>query len=70
MEKKLAKKKSVVVKAYLPELAASHAFQESRGSGSSTAVALGRAIDELMKLPNVKNRRLTSMKLTVSVVVE
>ena len=40
------------------------------GCGSSLAVALGRAMDELCKLFHVKGRRLTSLKLTVSVLAE
>jgi hypothetical protein len=66
----MAKQKMVVVEAFLPELPSGHAHQESRGTGSSLAVALGRAVDELVKLPHVKGRRLTSLKLTVAVVME
>lgn len=64
----MAKIKKVKVEAFLPELAAGHAFQESRGDGTSLAVAIKRAVDELLKLPHVKGRRLTSLKLTVAVI--
>jgi hypothetical protein len=63
----MAKTKKVKVEAFIPELAAGHAFQESRGDGSNLAVAVGRAVDQLLKLPHVKGRRLSSLKLTIAV---
>jgi hypothetical protein len=64
----MAKLKRVTVSAFLPELPAGHAYQECHGSGSSLSVAIGRSVDELLKLPLVKGRRLTSLKLTVAVI--
>lgn len=39
----------------------------SVGSGSSLAVAIGRAVDELLAKPMVKGRMLQALKLTISV---
>lgn len=64
----MAKVKKVVIQAFLPELAAGHAYQDVKGSGSALSVAIGRAVDELLKMPYVKGRRLTSLKLTIAVV--
>lgn len=59
--------KTVTVSAFLPDLPSGHAYQESRGSGSTLNVAIGRAVDELLKLDKVKGRRLKALKLTVVV---
>jgi hypothetical protein len=64
----MAKMKKVTVQAYIPQLPAGHAFQDVRGSGGSLGVAIKRAVDDLLKLPQVKGRRLSSMKLTVAVI--
>jgi hypothetical protein len=64
----MATMKKVMVQAFLPQLPAAHAYQESRGSGGSLAVAIKRAVDELLGKEIVKGRRLTSMKLTIAVV--
>ncbi len=60
--------KKVTVQAYLPQLAAAHAYQEAQGSGSSLAVAIGRAVDALLSKPVVRGKRLKALKLTVAVV--
>ncbi len=60
--------KSVTLTAFCPQLPAAHAWQESDGSGSTLAVAIGRAIDQLLALPHVKGKRIESLKLTVQVV--
>lgn len=60
--------KKVTIQAFLPQLPAAHAYQESRGSGGSLAVAIKRAVDELMAKEIVKGKRLHSMKLVVAVV--
>jgi hypothetical protein len=59
--------KRVRVTAFLQELPAGHAYQDCQGSGSSLSVAIHRAVAQLLKLPLVKGRRLTSLKLTVTV---
>jgi hypothetical protein len=64
----MAKMKKVTIQAFLPQLPAAHAYQESRGSGGSLAVAIKRAVDELMEKEIVKGRRLQALKLTVAVV--
>lgn len=53
--------------AFCPQLPAGHAWQESGGTGSTLAVAIGRAIDELLSLPHVKGKRIETLKLTVVV---
>jgi len=50
----MAMMKKVTVRAFLPQLAAAHAYQESQGTGSSLSVAIGRAVDELLAKPMVK----------------
>jgi hypothetical protein len=64
----MAKMKKVTVQAFLPQVASAHAHQESRGSGSSLAVAIKRAVDDLFEKPIMKNRRHQVLKLTVAVV--
>jgi len=59
--------KSVTVTASRPQLPAAHAWQESTGTGSTLAIAIGRAVDELLTLPHVKGKRIESLKLTVVV---
>lgn len=53
--------------AFCPELPAGHAWQESGGTGSTLAIAIGRAVDELLTLPHVKGKRIETLKLTVVV---
>ena len=60
--------KSVTLTAFCPKLPAAHAWQESGGTGSTFAIAIGRAIDELLSLPHVKGKRIESLKPTVQVV--
>jgi hypothetical protein len=64
----MATMKKVTIQAFLPQLPAAHAYQESRGSGGSLAVAIKRAVDDLFEKPMVKNRRIHTLKLTVAVV--
>jgi hypothetical protein len=66
----MANVKKVNSSAFIPELASAHAYQDVRGSGGSLGVAIKWAVDELLKLSQVKGRRLNSMKLTVGVVTE
>jgi hypothetical protein len=54
--------KKVTVSGFFPELPAGHAYQESRGSGGSLAVAIKRAVDGLMEKEIVKGRRLQALK--------
>ena len=60
--------KKVRIEAFLPQLPAAHAYQDSEGSGSKLSVAISRAVDELLAKPAVKGRRLHTLKLTVAVV--
>jgi len=46
------------VKAFLPQLPAAHADQQSEGNGGTLGVAIKKAIDALLKNPQVKNRRI------------
>ena len=62
--------KSVTLTTFCPQLPAGHAWQESGGTGSTLAVAIGRAIDELLSLPHVNGKRIETLKLTVVVVAE
>lgn len=59
--------KRVALSAFVPELPAGHAWQESRGEGSNLTVAIKRAVEALMSQPKVKGRRLHSLKLTIVV---
>lgn len=59
--------KSVTVTAFCAQLPAAHAWQESTGAGSTLAIAIGRAVDELLSLPHVKGKRIETLKLTVVV---
>ncbi len=59
--------KSVTLTAFCAQLPAAHAWQESKGSGSTLAIAIGRAIDQLLTLPHVKGKRIETLKLTVVV---
>ena len=62
--------KSVTLTAFCPQLSAAHAWQESPGTGSTLAIAIGRAVDELLTLPHVKGKRIETLKLTVVVAEE
>jgi hypothetical protein len=44
----------VSLTAFCPQLSAAHAWQESTVAGSTLAIAIGRAVDELLTLPHVK----------------
>jgi hypothetical protein len=65
---KMAKMKKITISAFIPELASAHAYQDVRGSGGSLGVAIKSSVNDLLKHPHVKGRKLTSMKLTVAVV--
>jgi hypothetical protein len=60
--------KKVTIQAFMPDLVSAHAHQDAEGCGSSLAVAIGRAVDELLAKPHVKGRRLQALKLTVAVI--
>ena len=59
--------KSYRVTATFPELPAAHAIQEARGEGSSLSVGIKRALDAILREPHVKGRRISSVKLFVTV---
>ena len=42
-------------------------MEKSEGTGSTLAIAIGRAVDELLTLPHVKGKRIETLKLTVVV---
>jgi len=67
MEMTMAKIKRVRVAAFIPQLPSAHADQQSEGSGGTLGVATKRAIDVLLKNPQVQNRRIESMRLTITV---
>lgn len=50
--------KRVRVTASLPDLSASHHYQEATGEGSSLKVAIGRAVDAILEGEHVKGRQL------------
>lgn len=60
--------KNVTITAFFPEVPSSHAYQTARGSGSNLALAIYRATKALLKSPNVKGRKLHTMKFTIAVV--
>jgi hypothetical protein len=60
--------KTIALTAFCPQLPAAHAWQESAGTGSTLSVAIGRAIDRMMKSEHVKGKRITGMKFSVQVV--
>jgi hypothetical protein len=64
----MAKMKKVTISAFIPQLPAGHAYQAAHGSGGSLGVAIKRAVDDLLKLPCIKSRRLSSMRITVAVI--
>lgn len=59
--------KRVVISAYFPDVASGHAWQEGRGEGSSLAVAIKRAVDDVLSQPHIKGRQLHSVKMTIVV---
>jgi hypothetical protein len=63
----MANVKRVRVTAFLPQLPSAHADQVAEGSGGTLGVAIKRAIDSLLKNPQVKSRRLQAIKLTITV---
>jgi hypothetical protein len=64
----MTNKKRVSISAYIPQLSSVHAYQTSSGEGSTLNVAIGRAVDALLKADHVKGHRVSSMKLTISVI--
>jgi hypothetical protein len=58
--------KSYRVTAIFLELPAAHAVQEARGEGSSLAVGIKRALDAILREPQVKGRRISTVKLFVT----
>lgn len=60
--------KKVRVQAFIPQLASGHAYQDSEGTGGTLAVALKRAVDQLFENPQLKAKRIHSLKLVVGVV--
>jgi len=63
----MARVKRVRVNAFLPQLPSAHADQVAEGSGGTLGVATKRAIDVLLKNPQVKNRRIQAMRLMITV---
>ena len=59
--------KSYRVTATFPELPAAHAVQEARGEGSNISVGIKRALDAILREPHVKGRRISTVKIHVTV---
>jgi hypothetical protein len=66
--KGMKRMKKVRVQAFIPQLASAHAYQDSEGTGGTLAVALKRAVDQLFENPQLKAKRIHSLKLVVGVV--
>ena len=65
--KKKPTRKLILVDAFLPEVASVHANPQGRAEGSSIAVGLKRAVQSILRQPGIKRKRISTMKLTVSV---
>ncbi len=59
--------KCVFLEATFPELPASKAFVTGRGEASSLRVAASRAMADLFHHKNLRARRVTAAKITLSV---
>ena len=59
--------RSYRVTATFPELPAAHAVKEARGEGSSLSVGIKRALDAILREPHVKGRRISTVRLFVTV---
>jgi hypothetical protein len=59
--------KSYRVTATFPELPAAHAVQEARGEGSTLSVGIKRALDAILRDRHVKGRRISTVKLFVTI---
>ena len=59
--------KSYRVTVTFPELPAAHAVQEARAEGSSISVGVKRALDSILSQPHLKRRRVSTLKLSVSI---
>ena len=58
--------KSYRVTATFPELPAAHAVHEARGEASTISVGIKRALDEILREPHVKHRRISMVRLYVT----
>lgn len=59
--------KSYRVTATFPDLPAAHAVQEAHSEGSSLSVGIKRALDAILRDRHVKGRRISTVKLFVTV---
>jgi hypothetical protein len=59
--------KTYRVTAIFPELPAAHAVHEARGKASTLSLGIKRALDTILRLPHVKGRRISNLKLAVHI---
>lgn len=62
--------KAYNVLAFFPQIVAHKAYQSARATASSMPLAVKRALTEICKRPDVRGRRITAVKITVSVLEE
>lgn len=63
----MPKSKTAVIEAFFPEVGSGKANQMARAEGSRPLVAVKRALEEIMKRPGIKGKRISTIKLTISV---
>lgn len=63
----MPKSKTAVIEAFFPEVGSGKANQMARAEASRPVVAIRRALEEVMKRPGIKGKRVSTIKLTVSV---
>lgn len=61
------KRKLVLVDAFIPEVVAKNADQSARAEATSIPVALKRAVQDILKREGVRRKRITTLRLRVSV---
>lgn len=59
--------KKAHVLAFFPQIVAHQAYQSAEATASTIPLAVKRALTEIMKRPEVRGRRITACKLTVSI---
>lgn len=64
----MATRKMAIVEAFLPELSSVRAAQSARAEATSIPTAVKRALEDILSRDGVKHKRITSMRLTVSIV--
>ena len=59
--------KTATINAHFPELVSHKCYATGKGKGSTLKVAIARAVQDLLRQPNVKGQRYTTIKMTVSI---